>query len=149
MWYKAVSEVCLCELVDWNLSTYLFYFFPAFNCNAPTPADWIFFPRGCSDIMLGWVVHNLITLMSVTALNHSHWRECSSLSVLQKRSFSRLLPYCNYSNWIWAIALIGWGKAQAASTFIGWLVTSLSPSIGCLEESGRGAHPILPLWQSL
>lgn len=67
----------------------------------------------------------------------------------KKGGFSRLLPYSNYFNWIWAIALIGWGKAPAAATSIGCLDTSEPPPIGCPEESGRRAHPILPLWQSV
>lgn len=79
--------------------------------------------------------------------NHSDWLDCNAWPVLQKSSFSRLLPYYNYFNR--ANALIGWGKVAAASSLIGCLDTSVLPLVGCLEESGRRAHPILPLWQSV
>lgn len=126
--------------------------------NAETPADW-----SLSDGLAAGFLPGLQRSMqgncaglsgpesnhsdAAAALTHAQRLDRNAWSVLQKRSFSRLLPYCNYFNW--AIALIGWGKSPAASTFIGCLDTSVLPPIGCLEESGRRAHPILPLWQSV
>ena len=71
--------------------------------------------------------------MCVAALNHARWLESDAWPGLQEKKKERgklFLPYCNYSNWIWAIALIGWGKAPAASAVIGSWTSSLQPPIG-------------------
>lgn len=94
--------------------------------------------------------YGLIMVMLLATLNHNHRQKHILLPVPQNKGFAWLLPCCNYSNWRWAIALIGWGRVPAVAAPIGCALPLFCIPIGQLEEGGRRERtPSSLLWLSL
>lgn len=64
----------------------------------------------------------------------------SKQKILKTASILELIQLSSCTYWL--------GQALTASSAVGcWNNSALLP-IGCLEESGRSTHPVLPLWQN-